>query len=232
MIVVTGGTKGIGEAIIKRFSEDKQDIITCSRNHQDLMRLRKEIENVYHNRVHVFTADLSIKNQRNNFIIYITQKFNQPIELLVNNAGVFIPGEIHKEANGIFEKMMETNLYSIYDITRAVLPQMIQRKRGHIINVCSVASTKIYSKGSSYCISKHALYAFSKCLREELKAYSIRVSTILPGATLTESWRGINIPDKRFIQPKDIAETIYYCYHLPSTALIEEVIIRPQLGDI
>ncbi|MBL7876963.1 MAG: SDR family NAD(P)-dependent oxidoreductase, partial [Cyclobacteriaceae bacterium] len=103
---------------------------------------------------------------------------------------------------------------------------------GHIFNICSIASIKAYPNGGSYAISKFALLGFSKVLREELKEHGIRVTAVLPGATKTASWAGSTLPDSRFIKPEDVAETIFSAYSLSPNAVVEELLIRPQLGDI
>jgi short-subunit dehydrogenase len=109
---------------------------------------------------------------------------------------------------------------------------MIARKSGHIFNMCSIASIKAYANGGSYAITKFALLGFSKCLREELKPVGIRVTSILPGATRTASWEGVDLPDERFMRVEDVAETVYGAYSLSQRSVVEEIIIRPQLGDI
>jgi NADP-dependent 3-hydroxy acid dehydrogenase YdfG len=98
--------------------------------------------------------------------------------------------------------------------------------------MCSTASITAYTNGGSYCISKFALYGLTKVLREELKPHHIKVTAILPGATLTTSWEGVNLPEERFMKPQDVAETIWSAYHLSPSAVIEEILMRPQLGDI
>jgi short-subunit dehydrogenase len=113
------------------------------------------------------------------FASFIRQ-LDQPVDVLINNAGYFIPGSIATEKDGALEDMMNANLYSAYHMTRGLVDQMIARKSGHIFNMCSIASIKAYANGGSYAITKFALLGFSKCLREELKPVGIRVTSILP----------------------------------------------------
>jgi short-subunit dehydrogenase len=98
--------------------------------------------------------------------------------------------------------------------------------------MCSIASFQAYRNGGSYAISKFALLGFSKCLREELKEHRIRVTAIMPGATRTRSWEGAGLPDERFIPVEDIAHAVYATYALSPQSVVEELIIRPQEGDI
>ncbi|MEM8966927.1 MAG: SDR family oxidoreductase, partial [Bacteroidota bacterium] len=162
----------------------------------------------------------------------MVQETSLPVEILVNNAGVFLPGQIHQEEDGALEKQIETNLYSAYHLTRALVPDMIEAKRGHIFNICSTASITAYTNGGSYCISKFALLGMSKVLREEMKPHNIRVTSVLPGATLTNSWAGSDLPEERFMPPEDVADTILNVYRLSERTVIEEILMRPQLGDI
>jgi len=143
-----------------------------------------------------------------------------------------VPGSIATEPDGTLESMIHANLYSAYYTTRGLVQEMMKRKSGHIFNLCSIASIKAYANGGSYAISKFALLGFSKCLREELKEFGVRVTAILPGATLTSSWEGFDQPEERFMKVEDVAETIYSAYALSGRSVVEEVIIRPQLGDI
>jgi short-subunit dehydrogenase len=109
---------------------------------------------------------------------------------------------------------------------------MIEQRAGHIFNLCSVASFKAYPNGGSYAISKFALLGFSKCLREEVKASGLKVTAVMPGAVLTESWQGTEHSPERFMKPQDVADAIYGAYALSPNSIVEEIIIRPQLGDI
>jgi short-subunit dehydrogenase len=231
LIVVTGGTKGIGRAVVEKFASEGFDVVTCSRTRQDLEALKREIEKVLSVHLHTFIADMSKREDAKAFCLFV-QSLHRPVDVLVNNAGYFLPGEIATEEEGTLENMINANLYSAYYATRGLVEGMKARKSGHIFNMCSIASIKAYPNGGSYAISKFALLGFSKCLREELKHHNIRVTAVMPGATFTASWEGIDLPEKRFIPADDVAETIYASYILSSRTVVEEIILRPQLGDI
>lgn len=220
-IVVTGGTKGIGRAIVEKFAKEGFTVLTCARTEDD----------TFPENVHFFKADLSKKDDVLAFADFVKQTVNQ-VDILVNNTGFFLPGEINNEAEGTLEAMIETNLYSAYYLTRALVGDMITKKEGHIFNICSTASITAYTNGGSYCISKFALLGMSKVLREELKPHHVRVTSILPGATLTDSWAGVELPAERFIASDDIAQIVWTAHSLPSTTVLEEILIRPQLGDL
>ncbi len=220
-IVVTGGTKGIGRAIVDRFAKEGFTVLTCARTNDE-----KFPENVL-----FFKADLSKKAEVLAFADFIKASVSK-VDILVNNTGFFLPGQIHNEQEGTLETMIETNLYSAYHLTRALVQDMIDKKAGYIFNICSVASIVAYTNGGSYCISKFAMLGMSKVLREELKPFGVRVTSILPGATFTNSWAGVDLPTERFIASDDIAEVIWAANALPATTVLEEIVMRPQLGDL
>lgn len=221
LIVVTGGTKGIGRAIADRFVAEGFDAVICARS----------VDGVQGENLLPVEADLSTRDGVNVLLDYI-QSLNRPVEVLVNNTGVFQPGQIHNEAEGTFELLMNTNVASAYHLTRGLVGGMISRRQGHIFMMCSTASITPYTNGGSYCISKFALLGMSRVLREELKPHGVKVTAILPGATLTASWEGTDLPEERFMKPEDVANSAWAAYSLSKSAVVEEILIRPQLGDI
>lgn len=231
LAVVSGGTRGIGRAIVEQFAQNGFDVVVSARKEADLLNLQEFIEKKYEVKCFIKQADLSIKAQVFIFAEFILS-LQQEIGVLVNNAGAFIPGNVHEEAEGILEQLIETNLYSAYYLTRGLTPKMIEQKSGHIFNICSVASLKAYPNGGSYSISKFALLGFSKVLREEMKNFGVKVTSIMPGAVYTDSWAGAGIPEERFMQPDDVAKTIWNAYTLSKNAVIEDIVMRPQEGDI
>ncbi|RAU82949.1 SDR family oxidoreductase [Pontibacter arcticus] len=231
-ILVTGGTKGIGRAVVEQFAKEGFHIITCSRNEKELQKLKLDIEQSYtFSKVFYQAADLSDTNSLNGFIKYV-KGLSVKIDILVNNSGLFIPGKIHEENDQALPFMINTNLYSAYYLSKALIPDMIRLRDGHIFNMCSTASITPYTNGGSYCISKYALYGMTKVLREELKEHNVRVTAILPGATLTASWEGVDLPPERFMKSEDVAMAIWGAWNMSPNSVVEEILIRPQLGDI
>lgn len=202
-IVITGASRGIGKAIAEKFLSENHTVLICSSNETKLAELKIQFPSII-----TFVCDVSKKNEVVAFADFVLQNF-ESIDVLINNAGVFLPGKVHDEEDGILEKTMQTNLYSAYYLTQKLVPSMIAKRNGYIFNMCSVASIKAYPNGGSYSVSKFALLGFSKCLREELKEYNIKVTSILPGATLTDSWSGTDLPESRFSKSEDIADLIY-----------------------
>lgn len=227
-ILITGGTKGIGRALALQFAQNGFKIIVCGRNQKALNLIKAEIEEA-NGHIDVYQCNLRSKSAIIDFIKAVSKTVTN-IDVLVNNAGVFIPGQIQDEADGVFEQMMETNLNGTYHTTRAALPMMATNS--HIFNICSTASITPYINGGSYCISKYAQYGLTKVLREELKPRKIRVTAVLPGATFTDSWSGTELPEERFLKAETIAQIVWNCYQLPKDAVVEDLLIRPMEGDI
>jgi len=230
-VIITGASKGLGKAIAEKFAETGNNLFVCSRNEVELYKMMQEILTKYPQcTIKAKPVDLSVKEEVKSFGNWCLQ-FGAP-DILINNAGQFIPGSVYNEEEGALEKMIEMNLFGAYHLTRLLLPKMMEAKRGHIFNMCSVASIKAYANGGAYSISKFALLGFSKNLREEMKPYNIKVTAVIPGAAYTESWASSGIEEKTFMQAKDIAEMIFAASQLSPQACVEEILLRPQLGDI
>ena len=230
-IVITGASKGMGKAIAEKFIAAKYNVFICSRNENELAETTAELNKNNGNYVKHFATDLSNKSGVVKFTNWISDQ-NIEIDILINNAGQFIPGSIYNEEEGTLEKMININLYSAYHLTRALLPAMMKRKSGHIFNICSIAALKAYDNGGSYSISKYALMGFSKNLREEMKPFNIKVTAVYPGAVYTSSWEGSDILPGRIMEVNDIAQMIYAATLLSPQACVEDIVIRPLLGDL
>lgn len=231
-IVVSGATHGIGRAIVEKFAAHDFDVAFFARSQPSLDKFSTKLKEQF-KPVEVLTrkCDVSDKGQVKNFARDILERWKK-VDILVNNAGVFIPGKIQEEEEGTFEKVMGTNINGVYYLTRAFLSSMIREKGGHIFNICSTASLKAYLNGGSYCISKHAVYGLSRVLREELKEYKIRVTSVFPGATFTKSWEGSELPRERFMEPDDVADMVFSAYQTSGKTDVEDLVLRPFEGDI
>jgi len=229
-IIVTGASRGIGKAIARMYAAEGNTLLLCARNQQQLQDTASELTALYGHPVHTYSADLSKKEETIAFGNWCLS-FGVP-DILVNNAGRFMPGCIHNEPEGILEDMIQTNLYSAYYLTRAIVPTMIRQQSGHIFNICSIASVKAYDNGGSYGISKFAMLGFNKNLREELKPYKVKVTAVLPGAVYTDSWSGSGVDPDRIMEDNDIASMVLAASKLSPQACVEEILLRPQLGDL
>lgn len=230
--IITGSSKGIGRAIVEKLVAEGFNVAINSRSEDDLKAFEVELKKINPDVEVLWKAtDVSKKAEVLAFADLVKSKWQQ-VDMLVNNAGIFKPGMLAEEEENTLESQIETNLYSAYHLTRAILPLMLPQKSGHIFNMCSIASKVAYPNGGSYSISKFALLGFSKVLREEMKEKGLRVTALLPGATWSNSWAGVDLPHERLMEAKDIANTLWAAYQLGDSAVIEEVVIRPQLGDL
>lgn len=230
-ILITGASRGIGKAIAEVFAANGYDLFLSSRNEVKLYKTMEELVTRFPSvTIKAKAFDLS---QKENAMALGNWCLQQTIpDILVNNAGNFEPGSVYNEPDGSLESQVETNLYSAYHLSRTLLPKMMERKSGHIFNMCSIAALQAYKNGGAYSISKFALYGFSKNLREEMKSYGIKVTAVHPGAAMTDSWEGFDNSSKRIMEAGDIAKMVYAASQLSPAACVEDIVLRPQLGDL
>jgi len=230
-VLITGASRGFGKAIAEIFAANGHDLLLSSRNGADLYKTMAELQTTYPSvTIKAKEFDLSDKAQVKELGAWCLG-IAIP-DVLVNNAGVFEPGSVYNEPEGSLESQMAINLYSAYHLTRILLTKMMERRAGHIFNLCSIAALKAYDNGGAYSISKHAIHGFSRNLREEMKPYNIKVTSVFPGAALTDSWSGFDNSGKRIMEAEDIAKMIFACTQLSPAACVEDIVIRPQLGDL
>lgn len=229
--IITGATKGIGAATAKLFAQHGFNLAICSRNEAELATFANALMSEYGIQVIYRSTDMRIKSEVQAFGAFVLDEWPQ-VDVLINNAGVYKPGDVHNEDEGNLELMIETNLYSAYHLTRKVIPAMMKAKSGHVFNICSIASITALPGGGSYSISKYAMMGFNTVLREEMKDKGVKVTAVLPGATWSNSWDGVELPYERLIATEDIAKSVWSCYDLGPSAVVEEIIVRPQLGDL
>jgi len=231
-VVITGASKGIGKAVAAAFAAEGARLFLCSRNEVQLYQTVAKLQEQYPDTViKAMPFDLSKKEAAIQFGEWVNTHC-PVVDILINNAGSFLPGSIHNETDGTIESMINTNLYSAYHVTRTVLPNMMQARSGQIFNICSIASLQAYANGGSYSISKFAMLGFSKNLREEMKPYNIKVCAVLPGAVLTDSWGNFDNSNKRIMEAKDVADIVIAATKLSASAVMEDIVLRPQLGDL
>jgi short-subunit dehydrogenase len=231
-VIITGASKGIGRATALRFAGAGYSLAVCARHIEGLLTLKEEIVAINPSlKVWIQSCDVSDAVSIKKFGIDAMAALGE-IDVLVNNAGVYLPGNVMDEDELTLRTLIATNLYSAYDLTRVVAPSMVARKSGHIINICSIASLVALTEGGSYSISKFALRGFNTVLREELKTTGVKVTAVMPGATWSASWDGVDLPKERLMDAADIADAIYDVTTLSPKAVVEEILIRPQLGDL
>lgn len=226
VVLVTGASRGIGRAIVERFARESAMVIVCARGQEGLDELRAALP-----QIECHACDMRDEAAVDALAREVMAKHGA-VDLLVNNAGAFQPGGIASEGDSALLEMLQTNLFGAYRLTKRLLPKMIERRSGMVLNVCSTASIAAYPNGGSYSIAKHALLGFSRNLREEMKPHGVRVVALLPGATLTASWDGVALPPERLMPAQDVAEMAWTAWSLSARTVVEDIVMRPQLGDI
>jgi short-subunit dehydrogenase len=230
--VITGASRGIGKALAQIFALHGYNLFLCSKTESHLLQTIEELKTAYPNvTIDGKALDIGKKTEATLFGEWVLNNADS-VDVLINNAGTFIQGNVAEEDDGALEKMLEVNLYSAYYTTRAVLPRMKAQRSGHVFTICSIASLAAYPGGGAYSISKFALLGFTKNLRQELKEHGIKVTAVIPGAVYTDSWKGSGVAEERIMEAEDIAQTIFAASQLSPQAVVEEIVLRPQLGDL
>ncbi|MFA5243828.1 MAG: SDR family oxidoreductase [Pedobacter sp.] len=230
--IVSGGTRGIGKSVVMHLAANGYNVSFCSRNEEEIQKLLLELEEKYPNlHFHGMRADMEKMADVIDFAEF-AGKAHDTIDVLVNNAGLYLPAEFLNEDADVLERQMKVNVYAPYFLSKFFASLMKKRGKGYIFNICSVAGLNPVSHAASYSISKAALLSLTRALRQELMTSGIKVTAIIPGSTLTDSWSGTDIPSERFILAEDIALNIISCLQMSAGANIEEIIIRPLKGDI
>lgn len=230
--VISGASRGIGKAIAKALAERGFGLCLLARNEQALATTAKELRDAFPQLEIVYYAlNLADKKACITMAADLQKRWSH-IDVLVNNAGSFKPGNLMDEEDGLFEEMMESNLYSAYHLSRSMFSLLEKGQLKMITNICSAASLAAYPRGGSYGIAKFGMLGFSRNLRLELADKGYRVNAILPGPVLTDSWGDIDLPRERFIMPEDIAQVIIAGLAMSPQAFPEEVLMNPIAGKI
>jgi len=223
--VVTGASRGIGLAIARRLGQMGARVSLCARNAANLERaasgLRAAGIQVLALRTDVTRGDEVAS------LVSETQRAFGPVDILVNNAGIGIFGPFQEQTEADWNAIMDTNLKSVFLVSRAVAPGMIRRKTGHIINIGSLAGKSAFANGAVYCASKWGLLGLTGCMAEELRAHGIRVSAICPGSVATEFSPHAGKDPARMLQPEDVAHAVAALVTQAPGSFISEVLMRP-----
>jgi NAD(P)-dependent dehydrogenase (short-subunit alcohol dehydrogenase family) len=223
--LVTGSSRGIGRAIAQRLAQLGAAVSLCGRNEESLMRTAEEVR-ALGVRVHAQTADVTRAGEIAS-LVEATEKTLGPITILVNNAGMGGFGPVHEKSEEEWDLVMNTNLKSVFLVSRAVAPAMIRRGGGDIINISSLAGKNTFAGGGVYCASKWGLQGLTGCMAEDLRGYGIRVSVVCPGSVATEfAGRGPKDPRKT-LTAEDVAHAVGMVAAQGPQSFISEVHVRP-----
>jgi short-subunit dehydrogenase len=230
-IIITGASRGIGKATALKFASMGHHLLLGAKTAHYLKKTADEIQSSFpQSKVDYMAADLSNREEAIHFAEWCLT-FGAP-DLLINNAGTYLQGNVVYGPDANMEYLMNVNFFSAYHITKIVAPAMVGKKCGHIINVSSIAAMQAYPNGGDYGVSKFALSGFSKNLRLELLPHGIRVSCLHLGAVETDSWQGFDNSNDRIMKPSEIAELIASIVELKGSVVVEDLVVRPQLGDL
>lgn len=232
VVWVTGASRGIGREIAKKFASIGCLVCLSAREERSLRNVQREIERSGGIALPVpcdFSETLTIVDAAK-----VIRQRAGGIDVLVNNAGVTVFKTFLDTTLGEFDEILDTNLHGPIVAIKSVLPGMIRRKRGWIINILSNAAIKTFEGASAYSATKAGMLGLSRVLREELKRYNVRVTSVIPGPTETRMW---SAPARRAYGPrmmsaKSVAEAVLAAYRMPEDLVVDEIVVRPLLGDI
>jgi len=235
IVFITGASSGFGKACAEKFAAAKFNLILNARRAERLKELEKELSSKYGVKILTIPFDVQDKQAVFNAIEKLPPEW-QDIDLLINNAGLALGRDFFDEADfQDWETMIDTNVKGLLYVSRAVLPFMIKRQSGHIINIGSTAGKEVYDKGNIYCASKHAVDAISKAMRIDLLRHNLKVTAIHPGAAETEfsivrfkgdAQKATAVYDGfQPLSAKDVADVVYYCATLPAHVCINDLVM-------
>lgn len=242
IILITGATSGFGEATARRFAAEGWRVIITGRRAERLEALRRELEGLYGTVeggtvAHVLHFDVRDQAAVEKAVASLPENWRN-IEVLVNNAGLAAGfGPLQEGAAEDWDRMIDTNVKGLLYVSRTVIPGMIERGKGQIINLGSTAGKEVYPNGNVYCASKHAVDALTKAMRIDLLPHGIKVSQISPGLAETEfaqvRFHGDEQRAKQVYQgleplhPEDIAELVHYVTTLPAHVCVNDILVTP-----
>ena len=223
--IVTGASRGIGKGIALKFAEEGKDVMLFGRDEEALKETqklvkKKGVEADY------FSGDVGDAEFVNKSVKEILDKYGK-VDILINNAGVGIFKQVADASLDDFKKQVNANLYGIFNFSKAVLDNMIERKTGAIINIASLAGKNIFAGGSMYSATKHGVKGFTGCLMQEVRQHNIKVAAVFPGSVETDFHSDGSPGSPNKLMPEDVAETVSLIIKLPVRALASEIDIRP-----
>jgi 3-oxoacyl-[acyl-carrier protein] reductase len=223
--IITGASRGIGLAIAHRLANMGAQLSICARDPERLKTVANELRR---DAAGVFAApvDLTCADQIATFVAHTEKSIGSP-ELLVNNAGIGYFGPTHEASEQNWDSVLDTNLKSVFLMSKAVAPAMIERGGGHIINIASLAGKNAFRGGGIYCASKWGLLGLTECMAEDLRQYRVRVSAICPGSVATDFSPHTGKDTSKMLQPEDIAHAVELILTQAPQSFISEVLMRP-----
>jgi short-subunit dehydrogenase len=232
VVVITGASQGIGAAIARAFSADIAGVklALVARSGANLAAVAKSCAGLGAT-PEIFVCDVSNEAAVTGLEASVRGRFGA-VDVLINNAGKYVGAPFLETSVAEFDRMLAANLRSLFLVTRAFAPGMVRRRRGDIFNMGSIAGIAALPGASAYSAAKFGVAGLSKAMRAEFRDKGVRVCCVHPGATMSPSWKGSGVPAKRMMPAEDVAQAFLALYRMSRRTVVEEIVLRPQLGDL
>jgi NADP-dependent 3-hydroxy acid dehydrogenase YdfG len=232
VVLVTGSSQGIGEAIAKVFAKEIRGVrlALVARNAKNLATVARACAKLGAT-AEIFPCDVADADSVAAMAAAVRKRFGT-VDVLINNAGKYASAPLTSMSVAHFDQLIGANLRSVFLVSREFIPAMIKRRRGDIFNMSSIAGLDAYPGGTGYSAAKFGLTGLSKVMRAELKGHGVRVCCVYPGATASPSWKGSGVSEARMMPAEDVARAFLDIYRLSRSTVVEDIILRPQLGDL
>lgn len=232
VVLITGASQGIGAAIARVFAREVPGVklALVARNEKGLRAVaaacakRGAV-------AEIFPCDVAVEAPVATMAAAVTQRFGA-VNVLINNAGAFSGAPFTEMSVAQFDGLIATNLRSVFLVSRAFIPGMVRRGQGDVFNMSSIAGLIAYPGGAGYSAAKFGVAGLSKVMRAELRAKGVRVCCVFPGATWSPSWAGSGVAPERIMPAADVARAFLDVWRLSRNTVVEEIVLRPQLGDV
>jgi short-subunit dehydrogenase len=233
LILITGASQGIGAALARVFAREVPGcrLALVARSAPNLKRMAAACLRLGAAETAIFPCDVTDASAVAKLGREVRSQLGSP-DVLINNAGLFRAASFLRTTVEEFDTLCAANLRSVFLVSKQFVPGMVKRKRGHVFNMSSIAGLDAYPQSTAYCAAKFGVVGLSRVMREELKASGVRVTVVCPGATVSPSWAASGVPDKRLMPAEDVAQAFLGAYRLSDRTVVEEIVLRPQLGDI